>query len=121
VQHITKSLADAGVEFEEKNPVTSLMADTEQGLLNPEILNEKVMSVIIEFNTAEADIVETLELLRKVSKEIPSIMAIGLSVRCDEHGQTDIEEVLRDLNFEFNRAKTNIGIGRAQLAAVSTA
>ncbi len=121
VQHVTKSLADAGVEFEEKNPVTSLMADAERGLLNPEILNEKVMSVIIEFNTAEADIVQTLELLRKVSKEIPSIMAIGLSVRCDEHGQTDMEDVLRRLNFEVNRAKTNIGIGRAQLAAVPSA
>jgi len=121
VEHVTKSLAEAGVEFEEKNPVTSLMVNRELGLLNPEILNEKVMSVIIEFNTAEADIVETLQILRRIASEIPTIMALGLSVRCDEQGHTDIEGLLRAQGFEFNRAKTNIGIGRAELAVAATA
>ncbi len=120
VQHVTKSLADGGVEFEEKNPVTSLMADRAQGLLNPEILNEKVMSVIIEFNTAEADILGVLQLLRQIATEIPTIMALGLSVRCDDQGNTDIEDLLREHDFEFNRAKTNIGIGRADVAVAAT-
>jgi ferredoxin len=116
VQHVTTSLAAAKVAFEEKNPVSSLMTDRERGLLNPEILEEKVMSVIIECTAAEADIVDTLLLLRRISGEIPTIMAVGISVRCDERGQSPLEQVLREHGFEFNRAKTNIGIGRAELA-----
>ena len=121
VQHVTRSLAAAGVTFEEKNPVTSLMADRERGDLNPEILNEKVMSVIIEFNTPVDDIGEILRLLRKVANEIPTIMALGISVRCDETGHSDLEEILTENDFEFLRAKTNIGIGRAELAATPSA
>lgn len=119
VQHVTRSLAAAKVTFEEKNPVSSLMTDREQGLLNPEILDEKVMSVIIECTAAEADIVDVLLLLRRISTEIPTIMALGISVRCDEDGQAPLEEVLREHGFEFNRAKTNIGIGRAALAVAA--
>ncbi len=121
VQHVTRSLAAAGVTFEEKNPVTSLMADRECGDLNPEILNEKVMSVIIEFSTPVNDIGEILRLLRNVASEIPTIMALGISVRCDETGQSDLEEILTENDFEFLRAKTNIGIGRADLAATPLA
>ncbi len=118
---MTTSLANADVAFEEKNPVSNLMTDREHGLLNPEILNEKVMSVIIECTAAEADIVDVLLLLRRISAEIPTIMAVGISVRCDEGGHTDLEAVLREHDFEFNRAKTNIGIGRAEVAVTATA
>jgi len=48
-------------------------------------------------------------------------MALGISVRCDETGQSDLEEILTENNFEFLRAKTNIGIGRADLTATPLA
>ena len=78
------------------------------------------MSFIIEINTAEADILGVLQLLRRIASELPTIMALGLSVRCDDEGNTDVEDLLREQGFEFNRAKTNIGIGRAELAVTAT-
>ncbi len=121
VEHVTRGLAAANVNFEEKNPVTAMMIEGGAGSLNPEILNEKVMSVIIEFTTPEAGILPVLDVLKQVATEIPTIMALGLSVRCDDTGHTDIEQILADNGFEFLRAKTNLGLGRAEPAPVPSA
>lgn len=121
VEHVTRALAAANANFEKKNPVTALMIEGGDGSLNPEILNEKVMSVIVEFTTPEASILAVLEVLERVATEIPTIMALGLSVRCDDTGHTDIEQILEDHGFEFLRAKTNLGLGRAEPAPAPTA
>ena len=121
VQHVTQGLAAAGVDFEDKNPVTCLMADRETGLLNQEILNEKVMSVIIEFSAPMSDIARILPLLRRLASEIPTIMALGVSVRCDESGNTTIEDIFAEHGFQYSRAKTNVGLGRAELVPAPVA
>ena len=114
VQRVTQALAAAGVDFEDKNPVSALMVDREAGLLNQEILNEKVMSVIIEFSIAMSDTARVLDVLRTVADEIPTIMALGISARCDDTGGTELEEILSENGYELLRAKTNVGIGRAE-------
>ncbi len=112
VQHVAQGLARAKVQFEAKNPVTSLMSDQEKGTLNPDILNEKVMSAIIEFRVSMEEVVHVLGLLRQLATEIPTIMAIGIATRCDENGGTELEQILEDCGYETLRAKTNIGLGR---------
>ena len=121
VQRVTKGLAESGVTFEDKNPVTSLLADRERGLLNPEILGEKVMSVIIEFTIPAKDTASVLQTLREIATALPTIMALGLSVRCDEDGGTEIEDVLAANGFDPVRAKTNLGLGRADVLATVAA
>ena len=120
VQTVTMALAAAGVEFEDKNPVSALMVDRQSGALNTEILNEKVMSVIIEFSAAMADTPKVLRLLKDIAAEIPTIMALGISARCDPAGRNDLEQILSDNDYEFLRAKTNVGIGRADPTAQLT-
>ena len=117
VQHVTQALASARVAFEDKNPITAMMVDREIGTMNPEILNEKVMSCIIEFSIDMAEVTEVLALLLRVAGEIPTIMALGISVRCDPTGHTDLEEILSSNGYEYLRAKTNVGIGRAPRVA----
>ncbi len=51
IQKVTMALAALGTEFEPDNPVTLLMEDRATGQLKPEILDEKVLSAIIEFKT----------------------------------------------------------------------
>ena len=48
VQKMTQALARAGVPFEKKNPVTALMSDIATGTLPDDVLNEKVLSCIVE-------------------------------------------------------------------------
>jgi len=113
VQIVTAALAEAGVRFEDKNPVTSLMVDRARGALNPEVLDEKVMSVIVEVAIPEADTHRVLRLLQDVAGELSTVMAIGLSIRCDDGGQSSMESFLVSSGFEVVWAKTNVGLGRA--------
>src|ERR1041385_7126109 len=48
IQEMCLALAKAGVHFEKKNPITSLMTDTSTGTIREDILNEKLMSAIVE-------------------------------------------------------------------------
>ena len=48
IQKMTWALAKAGVAFEKKNPFTLLMTDVATGTLREDVLNEKVMSAIVE-------------------------------------------------------------------------
>lgn len=112
VQLVTRTLAQAAVRFERKNPVTNLMTDVTKGLLNPEVLEEKVMSVIIEFSASTPDLPRVLQVLRRAAGEISTTMAIGVSARCDEKGHTEVERMLEQEHYDVVRAKTNVGLGR---------
>jgi ferredoxin len=112
VEIVTTALAGAPVRFEDHNPVTSLMTDRDRGLLNPEILDEKVMSCIVEVALEEADTPAVLATLRAVSQDIDTVMAIGVAVRCAQDGATEIERVLAESDYDVVWAKTNVGLGR---------
>ena len=63
-------------------------------------------------------------LLDYVDKQAPArlmlarVVAVGASARCDEAGQNALEDVLRREEFAFVRGKTNLGLGRASVAAL---
>jgi ferredoxin len=116
VQRVTMALSAVPARFEENNPVTQLMTSDSSGRLDPDIMGEKVMSCIIEVAMDEDDFPPVLECLRGVSSEIATVMALGVSVRCDDDGQTDIERVLLEGEYDVAWAKTNVGLGRADLA-----
>src|SRR5580700_11207690 len=63
IQKMCWALARAGVAFEKKNPVTSLMSDVATGTIREDILNEKVLSAIVEI---KVPIERTEEVIRLV-------------------------------------------------------
>ena len=50
VEVLSRAIAAFGVHFQEENPVTNLMTDVATGQLRPEILGERVLSALIEFD-----------------------------------------------------------------------
>lgn len=114
IQRVAVALAQAGAVFEEKNPVTGLMTDPAMGFMNPEILDEKVLSAIIEFRVPMEEVGATLEVLGEVAKEIDTVMAVGVAARCDEAGENPLEEILPNYGYPILRAKTNLGLGRVE-------
>jgi ferredoxin len=116
IQRVSEALAEAGVIFEEKNPVTGLMIDRARGSIDPEVLDEKVMSAIIEFRTPLDRTGAVLAILERVAKEIDTVMAIGVAARCDERGENDLEQLLPELGYPILRAKTNLGLGRVEVS-----
>jgi ferredoxin len=116
IQTVSVALAELGVVFEEKNPITGLMTDTVSGFVNPEVLNEKVMSAIIEFRVPMPRTGLVLDVLKEVAERIDTVMAVGVASRCDDRGENELEGILPDHGYSVLRAKTNLGLGRVEAA-----
>src|SRR5690348_13297273 len=113
IQEMCWALAKAGVSFEKKNPVTSLMSDVSTGTLREDILNEKLLSAIVEIKTRVERTEEIILLVREVEKRIDTVVALGVGTRCDGDGEERVvAPILEKLGYNLERAKTNIGLGR---------
>jgi ferredoxin len=115
IQEMSQALAAAGVSFEPNNPVTTLMSDKTTGTINPDVLNEKVMSAILELKTTSGRVEEIIRIVHEVEKRLDTIVVLGVGTRCDTNGEEHvIAPVLEKLGYTLHRAKTNIGLGRLQ-------
>ncbi len=113
IQSMTMALAELRVKFEAKNPITHLMIDQATGTLKEDLLNEKILSAIVEIKTSIDMVPAVLDTVTRVAKQIDTVIAIGVSTRCDEHGEDPVlAPLLDDLGYTFVRAKTNMGLGR---------
>src|SRR4026209_1751355 len=123
IQKMCWALAEARVAFEKKNPITSLMSDVATGTLREDILNEKLMSAIVEIKVPVERVEEVVRLVWDVEKRIDTVVALGVGTRCDENGEDNIvAPVLVRLGHSLHRAKTNVGLGRVtNQAAVQSA
>jgi ferredoxin len=113
IQKMTMALAKANVPFEKKNPMTLLMSDVATGVLKPDILNEKVLSAIVEIKVPVDRTEEIIRLVHEVEKDIDSVVALGVGTRCAENGEeTIVAPILERMGYRIERAKTNTGLGR---------
>jgi hypothetical protein len=113
IQEMTMALARLGVKFEAKNPITHLMTDKVTGALKEDLLNEKILSAIVEIKTTIDMVRPVLDTVHDVAKRIDTVIAVGVSTRCDERGEDPaLAPLLRDLGYSFERSKTNMGLGR---------
>jgi len=115
IQEMTRALARMQTEFEKRNPVTSLMKDVTTGDIREDILNEKILSAIVEFKTTVEKVPAVLREVRAVASRLDTVVAIGVSARCDAESDNPLEEILRREGFDFVRGKTNLGLGRASV------
>ena len=113
IQKMTWALAKAGVAFEKKNPITSLMSDVATGTLREDILGEKILSAIVEIKVPVERTEEIILLVREVEKQVDTVVALGVGTRCDENGDDNVvAPILERLGYKLERAKTNMGLGR---------
>src|SRR5271170_3906971 len=113
IQEMCWALARAGVAFEKLNPVTSLMSDVSTGAIRSDILDEKVLSAIVEIKVPVERAEEIIRLVWDVERQIKTVVAIGVGVRCDQDGEENVvAPILEKLGYKLERAKTNIGLGR---------
>lgn len=113
IQEMTLELARMGVKFEAKNPITHLMTDRGTGQIRADILDEKILSAIVEIKTTLDQVEAVLGTVEDVNRRIDTVTAVGISTRCDDGGEeTELAQVLEDLGYGAERAKTNMGLGR---------
>ena len=112
IEKMTMGLAAIGIQFEPKNPVTHMMTDRKSGKLRDDILNEKILSAIVEFKTPVADDPAVLRRVDEISKTLDTVVSVGVSTRCDLNGESALDAVLLEEGFAAIRGKTNLGLGR---------
>lgn len=117
IQTMSMALAPLPVKFEEKNPVFSLMSDPATGAIRADVLNEKVLSAILELQTTPEQVPQLLRVVEKVAGGLNTIVAIGVATRCDAQGENLLEPLLEREGYTGYRAKTNLGLGRRPAAA----
>ena len=115
VEKIAMACAASGVKLEDRDttPLAALMPDITTGKQEEEVLNERLLSVIVEGNCAEEDLPQVLTALKKVAGEIETVFSLGLIMRIDENGYNPALDCLKDLDIPYpHRAKINVGLGK---------
>jgi ferredoxin len=113
IQHMCWRLGAAGLSFETRNPITSLMTDVRSGTLREDILGEKLMSAIVEIKVPVERTEEIVRLVWEAEKELDTVVALGVGTRCGPDGEDHVlAPILERLGYKLERAKTNTGLGR---------
>lgn len=113
IEKMTRRLSQAKVAFEKKNPITTLLKNQETGDIREDILDEKIMSAIVEIKVPIERCEEIIRMVHEVEKDVDTVVVLGVGVRCDEHGDDNVVlPILEKLGYHPQRAKTNTGLGR---------
>ena len=90
-----------------------IMTDPKVGTLPPEILNERVICVILEGKASTEKLPALLDGLTKVSKEIDTVFSLDMITVEEEDGSIPNIEIARRLGYQVRpNAKTTVGLGR---------
>src|SRR3990167_7864740 len=90
IDRVARALGAAGATFEAMNPVTSLMTDAKTGAIRDDILDEKVLSAIVEVKTGLDRVSDVVRVLRSMADQVSTVISLGVSARCDARGATEI-------------------------------
>ena len=116
IEKVARAMAP-GVEFEKLNPTTSLMEDKKTGKFKDEVLNEKVLSAIVEFSIPLEKLSDALYALERVSHDVESVFSVDVCSRCNDDGFIPHEEILSKGNWWHSiNVKTNVGLGRPRIS-----
>jgi NAD-dependent dihydropyrimidine dehydrogenase PreA subunit len=114
VEKVTTAVAKLGVEFCEGNPITYFMSDKKAGKMDPDVVNEKSLSAIIEFELAEERLPELFRILREeVDDHVDTVYTFEIAARLYSDNTTPVTRIIEDAGYKkLNVSKNNIGIGR---------
>jgi len=109
VERVTKKFAFRGYGLAPHNPVLALMDDPETGSLKPDILQEKVMSCIVEFCLPDNAADELMSIIHELSGEVETVFSVCVALRADETGRSPFQELFGQDMYTIPDVKVNIG------------
>ena len=113
VQKVTQAMAEVGAMFEPENPVTFWMTDQKTGKLRDDILNEKVLSAIVEFAIPIDKLKITMEKLREVTKQLDTVCSVVSCAKLAPDGSIPTDKIYQELGITVRpNSKNNMGLGR---------
>lgn len=108
-----RKLLPLGVQFEPKNPLTQLIADPATGALQPEVLNEKVLSTIVEAIIPVERFPEVVATVHAIAAEADTVISFGVISKVAPDGSVPAAQAMRAAGFAPSiNGKVNVGLGR---------
>ena len=102
------------IHYDPNNPLTYLMEDPERGKLKDDVLDEFVVSAIIEFKVPLDRCPDVVRILEEVSHHIDTVLSIGVISRVDEDGTIPAAKILEEEGIQIRpNGKTTLNLGRA--------
>ncbi len=113
IEVVAMVLGTLGIEFEQSNPMTELMADKARGKFREDLLGERILSGILEFSVPNERIGEVLKVLEEVEKKISTVFCVGVICRLLEDGTIGTLPHFQAYGVKPRpHGKTNAGMGR---------
>lgn len=112
LEKIAMVVAAHGAEFEECNPITSYIVDKATGKVDPEILDERVISGIIEVTVPIERLRENVEAIISAADQLDTVFSLDVVCINNEDGSNDARTVLDEAGIWYRpNAKNNVGLG----------
>ena len=115
VEIMTKVVSKFDITFADHNPMTALIVNKKTGEIDPTVLDEKVLSCIIEFEAHTHDLPNILDAIRDASRQlVNTVFSLCVICKVDENDNTIVETEVVKKGFGIHAAssKTNLGLGR---------
>ena len=120
VDTVAQVLAREGVTFEPASPITALMTDTKTGKMRDDVLNEKVMSAIIECVFPREKGPAVLKALREATQKIDTVCSVVMADLVEPDESVPLKKTLTELGISHRiNGKTNVGFGRPKFKGVN--
>jgi len=113
VNILAQAVAKVGVTFEPKNPVTFLMADKKTGKLRDDVLEEKVLSAIIEVDVEMEKLETLLKVIKETAPKLDTVFSVDLICKMGPKGEIETLPIAKNAGFSPRpNTKNNLGFGR---------
>jgi NAD-dependent dihydropyrimidine dehydrogenase PreA subunit len=108
-----KRLVKMGVSLEPLNPLTQLIENKDTGELRREVLNEKVLSAIVEFTVPIEKAQEVFRAVKEIAREVDTVFSLDLICKVAPDGNIPIRKEVEKTGFIRSiNGKINVGLGR---------
>lgn len=112
-QTVAQAVSRVGAVYEKKNPIFPLLSDPTTGTFKPELLPERVLSLIIEFTVPMEKTGEVIAALREIEDKIDTVFSLGAITRINPDRSIPVMQQLTEAGVAVRpNAKVNVGLGR---------
>ncbi len=113
VETVTMALAKVGMKFAAGNPVTVNMVDRATGKMNPEIMDERVMSAIVEGTIPIEKLADVIKAAKEAATKIDSVFSLEFIDRPEADHSVPMDKVLKEQGVMcYPNGKFNLGLGK---------
>lgn len=112
VETVVKAFKKSGYDVISENPVSALIADAKTGSLKPEILDEKVISCLVEFIMPGHEAAKLVTIVRGLEGRVRTVFNVSVALRANPDGSSPFTRMFGKSAHALPWAKVNIGFAQ---------